>query len=824
MIGTTLNRDWKFVKGCIPSLRVLAMYGREAETIRLPHDAMIHEAPCENTKNGGATGFYPGGVYTYFKTIFAPEEWQEKTVTLEFEGVYEKAMVYVNGVLAATNRCGYSDFYVSLDRYLKYGEENEIKVIADNSSEQNSRWYSGSGIYRGVNLFVGNLIQIPVNGVRATTIDTDAEVAVVEIVTKVRNLTRKKETLEVLVELTDVEGKSFCDRVKLTSFGNSDNQVRQMLTIRNPRLWSCDSPELYRCSVKLLCGERVFDESAFPFGIRKLTLDAARGLRINGKQIKLRGTCVHHDNGILGAATFAEAEYRKCELIKKAGFNSIRSAHHPAGKALLDACDRLGLLVMDELCDMWTVHKNDHDFADSFLEEWRNIADAMIAKDYNHPCVILYSVGNEIQEIGTERGAEINRILCNYLREKDATRYTTNGMNALNAAGAKMYPIMQELAPLLQKDEQNAGTNDNSGSNGINSFMRLMDGEAGEAFAKHPLITEVLRESSGSMDIIGLNYLAGRHLEDARRYPNKCVLPTETFPADIARLWETVNASPQVLGDFTWTGYDYLGEAGCGIFYYDGKSNFGSHYPDRLAYIGDIDLVGYRRPISYLREIVYGFRREPYIAVERVDRYKMPHSKTPWMLKDNIASWTWRGFEGKPAVIDVYSADEEVELFLNGVSLGRKPAGRENGFTATFAHVYEPGTLKAVSYTDGVSSGCCELATCGEEIHVRAEASRTKLSADSDELSYVTISLVDENGMENLMEQRSVVVAAEGDIELLAVGNANPQATTAYDSCTWETYHGYLMAVVRPGAASGEGKLVISVDGVEKETVEFQVS
>lgn len=823
MIKENLNKDWKFVKGCVPSLRALQLYGKEAEVIQLPHDAMIHEKPCEETKNGGATGFYPGGVYTYFKTIAAPKEWENKTVTIEFEGIYQNAMVYVNGTLAKTNSYGYSNFYVSLDRYLNYGEENEIKVIADNAVEQNSRWYSGSGIYRNVNLFVGNLIQIPINGVTATTIDADKEVAVVEFATDIHNFSRECKKLQVLVEMTDAEGICFCDRVHVTSFAGSKNKVRQMLTIRNPKLWSYNSPHLYHCSIKLLSEEEIVDESEFEFGIRRLTLDTVYGLRINGESVKLRGTCVHHDNGILGAATFRQAEYRKCELIKKAGFNSVRSAHHPASKEFLEACDELGLLVMDELCDMWTIHKNDQDFAFSFLDEWKNIADAMIAKDYNHPCVVLYSVGNEIQEIGTGRGAEINREICNYLREKDATRYTTNGMNALNAAGAKMFPIIQELAPLLKKDEERNGSNDNSGSNAINSFMRLMDGEAGEAFARHPLITEVLQESSESMDIIGLNYLTGRHLLDTTLYPNKCVLGTETFPADIARLWDTVNASNQVLGDFTWTGYDYLGEAGCGIFYYDGKTNFGSHYPDRLAYIGDIDLIGYRRPISYLREIVYGIRKKPYIAVERVDRYGMQYSKTPWMLKDNLSSWTWNGFEGKPAVIDVYSADEEVELLLNGVSLGRKKAGKENGFIATYEHVYEPGRLLAIGYNNGVENERYELATSDKNVHLNVQVTKKELHHDSDDLSYIVLNLADDNGTENLWETKTVTVSAEGGMEILAVGSANPQATTSYDAHTWDTYHGYLMAVVRPGVGAGKGKIILSTNDGEVKEIIFDI-
>lgn len=823
MLKRNFNENWQFVKGCVPSLSTLKMYGGEAETVSLPHDAMIHETPCETTKNGGATGFYPGGMYTYFKTFFAPEKWQDRTVTIEFEGVYEKAMVYLNGVLLKTNSYGYSNFYVTLDRYLKYGEENELKVVADNSSEQNSRWYTGSGIYRNVNLFVGELVQIPVDGVRIKTINAEEDLAIVEFLTTVLNRTRRKKKLQIRVEMTNGEEKIAQETVHVTAFPESENKVRQNLVIRNPRLWSCDDPQLYQCRISVFEEERLLDQSEVNFGIRKLSLDPVHGLRINGKSVKLRGTCVHHDNGILGAATYKEAEYRKCELIKNAGFNSVRSAHHPASKDFLDACDRFGILVMDELCDMWTIHKNNHDYAFSFLDEWKKIADAMVIKDYNHPCVILYSIGNEIQEIGTERGAEINRIICNYLKEKDETRYTTNGINGLNAAGAKMYPIMKDLMPLLKKNEENNGTNDQSGSNGINSFMKLMDGEPGDAFATHPLMTEVLQESSESMDIIGLNYLTGRHLPDAERYPNKCIVGTETFPADIARLWDIVNRSPQVLGDFTWAGYDYLGEAGCGIFYYDGKSNFGSYFPDRLASIGDIDLTGYRRPISYLREIVYGIRKKPYIAVERVDRFGMKHSKTPWMLKDNIASWTWNGYEGKPALIDVYSAEEEVELFLNGKSLGKKPAGKQVNYVSSFEALYEPGELVAVSYRNGKESGRESLATVGKAVGIKSNISNEILVRNKEELSFIELTLVDESGRENLMDEKEIKIKSSGNLKILAVGSADPQTTVSYDDHCWKTYHGRLLIAVKAGEKSGKGIIEISMDSGERMNIVLDV-
>lgn len=806
----SLNDNWKFVKGYVPSLRVLSMYGKEAQNVNLPHDAMVHEKRDANTANGGATGFYPGGIYTYFKSIEVPTQWQGKSIIIEFEGVYESVMVYVNGALVKTNDYGYSNFYVEISGYLNYGVENEIKVIADNSNEKNSRWYSGSGIYRDVNLYVCDKVCIPINGVTATTKLSQTEVAVVEWKTILKNTSHETYPLCVKISMADDFGKIYCDTVHVTSFANSTNDIYQSITVKNPKLWSTDNPNLYNCKIEIIneAGNTI-DEQFLKFGIRVVTIDTVYGLRINGEQIKLRGTCIHHDNGILGAATYRAAEYRKCRLIKDAGFNAIRSAHHPAGKALLDACDEYGILVMDELTDMWTVHKNEHDFADKFINEWKDIASAMITKDYNHPSVILYSVGNEISEIGTPRGANLNRTICNYFKEKDSTRFTTNGINALNAAGAKMYPIMQELAPLIQADSASTGTNDTSGSNAINSAMKLMEGKAGEAFSVHPIITSVIQESTESMDIIGLNYLTGRHLLENELHPNKCVLGTETFPADIARLWRVVNASNQVLGDFTWTGYDYLGEAGCGIFYYDGKANFGSNYPDRAAYIGDMDLIGTRRPISYLREIVYGLRKTPYIAVERVDKVGKTYSKTPWMLKDNISSWTWHGYEGTMTTVDVYSPSEKVELFLNNSSLGVVNVDKET-FTASFKVEYQPGVLKAVGYTQGVIDGEFVLKTALQSTQPTFDIFKADES-----ISFITISFADENNICNYQQEHEVSIKADNGV-LLGFGSANPSSEGNYFDNVATTYDGKIMAVIMAVDNSRAVGIELVVDGKDE--------
>lgn len=824
MIREKLNKDWQFAKGSA-SMMSAFMGGPQFETINLPHDAMVHEERTPDTANGTQTGYWPGGLYTYVKNINVPEDWQEKTAVLEFEGVYEKSMVYVNGNLAATNLYGYSNFYVVLDKYLNYGENNEIKVIADNAAEKNSRWYSGSGIYRNVNLMVGARIHIPADGVMITTPSVSEESSVVEVSTTVKNLTRKKEKITVEVTLSYHGEIVGTDKIGVTMFSEAEEKVYQKICLEQAKLWSPDTPELYDCTVKVYAGEELLDETREHFGIRKLELDADHGLRINGESVKLQGTCIHHDNGIIGATTLEKAEERRCRQLRKAGFNSIRSAHHPMSKAMLDACDKYGMLVMDELSDMWTNHKNENDFAWHFLDCVETEVERIVKKDYNHPCVILYSAGNEIPDLGTARGAQINRSICNQFHALDSSRYTTNAVNGMLTLGSKMGQVIQDIMSAQQMKAAVSGEekHEEEGASALNGMMALMVGEMADAFACHPLMTESIEESCEAMDITGLNYLTGRHVLEKQLHPNKTVIGTETFPADIVRLWDIVKNHDHVLGDYTWTGYDYLGEAGCGVFYYDGTQNFAGKYPDRIAYIGDINILGYRRPISYLREIVYGLRKEPYIAVERVDKYGMQHSMTAWMLKDNIASWTWPGYEGKPANIDVYSNADEVELFLNGVSLGRKPAGEANGFATSYEMTYEPGELLAVSYKDGCETGRHVLYTAGNEVQMQVECEETTLKSDGEDLAFVTVKLTDAKGIENLNAEKEITVTVEGAGTLQGFGNADPQAIGSYDDTTWKTFDGSVMAVVRAGTEAGEIKVRFATEGCEAQEVLISV-
>lgn len=818
------NDGWTLLKPGANPMMAMFMGGSGADPVALPHDAMIHEKRTQSTKNGHQTGFYPGGCYTYVKSFFAPEDWQDKTVLLEFEGVYQNARVMINDDYAGGQPYGYSEFAVCADDFLKYGAENTVTVIANNSAEGNSRWYSGSGIYRNVNLLVGDKFHIARNSLRISTPDIDPELAVVQVELDVANISREKMKTEIQIELTGPEGKAGSTRLPVTVFGNGTEHVAARIEVQGPRLWSCDAPNLYTCQVSVKADDTTFDCVAERFGIRSLSLSASRGLCINGREVKLRGACIHHDNGVIGAATFPRAEERRIAKLKEAGFNAVRMSHHPAGRVLLDACDRLGVLVMDELSDCWTRSKNNNDYAEKFPYFWKEDLAAMVAKDFNHPSVILYSTGNEIQEAGTPKGAQMNREITNEFHRLDRSRYVTVGANGLMAGMGRMGEIMQEITGMTPEQMAQAAqaaqgqeSGSAAGSDAANGATDLMKGPLADAFATNRILTELLDEFASATDITGYNYLTARHVMEHELNPNRVILGTETLPSDIVRLWDIVKNNHHVIGDMTWTGWDYIGEAGCGVTYYDGRQGFMPNWPISLSGMGDIDILGNRRTVSYVREIVFGLRKAPFIAVEPVDHYNDTASHTAWPWKDERNSWTWKGYEGKPAVVNVYSDAEEVELFLNGRSLGRKPAGEQNGFAASFQTAYEPGELKAVCYRDGQAAEVDALCTAGDNVHLHAEADRTVLKADGADLCYVMLSLRDENGVLNPQAAADVTVTVEGAGVLQGMGSADVETGNHYDCNTWQTFEGYVLAVVRAGTVPGDIIVKISGNGEQKE-------
>lgn len=827
MLRKKWNNQWKVTKSSeSPLMASVNNSVKEEQFIHLPHDAMIYEKRTLDSKNKHQTGFYPGDVYTYTKNFEALKEWADREVVFEFEGVYMNSKVYINGDYAGGHPYGYTNFYIYANDFLKYGERNEIKVIANNSAEENSRWYSGSGIYRDVNIMVADLAHIKLDSTKIATPEVDCDVAVVKVESVIENKSHLKRNMSLRATILDREGNTVAeDHTKVTAFGNKEFKIQQRIVLENPRLWDCDEPNLYTCHLELFNETNKIDEEKHEFGIRTLSLDPKRGLRINGKEVKLRGACIHHDNGVIGAATLDRAEERRCEQLKDAGFNAIRSSHHPLSKAMLQACDRVGMLVLDELADSWTRPKNNNDYTQAFIDYWEKDLEKMIAKDFNHPSVIMYIAGNEIQEAGTSKGAELNRIITGKIHELDNTRYVSSAVNGLLASMEKMGDLMSAITGMsmeemaLMQAQTAQSEPGEAGSDAVNSMANVLKGPLADAMATHPIMNDLLEEFIDGVDVAGYNYLTARHVVEKKLNPNRVVLGTETFPSDIVRLWKIVEENPGVIGDMTWTGYDYLGEAGAGVFYYDGRQGFMENWPISIAYLGDIDIIGNRRPMSYFREIVFGLRGNPYIAVERLNHYAEIPSASAWIWKDEIASWTWAGYEGKPAVVNVYSLYDEVELLLNGRSLGRKKAGPDKDYLASYEVTYEPGTLEAINYRDGQEVGKDILVTAKTAVSLKLDVDRSEIHADGEDLSYITGTLADAEGVDNLQMQQKVSIKVEGPGIIQGFGSADPSTENYYQSDTWETYDGKLLAVIRATEETGRITVVFTLEDGKEERV-----
>ena len=802
----------------------LAGAASSPEPVTLPHDAMIGTQRDPSASH--AIAYFPGGVWEYSKAFDVPAEWRDRRVALQFEGVYRDAMVYVNDDFAASEPNGYAEFIVDLDPFLRYGEENTIKV--DCRAGEDSRWYSGAGIYRPVHLWVKNPVHLAIDGVWITTPEIDDHGAVVEISAEVQNDTAHTVTVRMACEVRDPAGETVASGdIPVTLRPRTTVTARQRLAVSEPSRWSPAHPHLYSCTSTLSeSGDESaeLDRDVTSFGIRSLQLDPAHGLRISGETVKLRGACVHHDNGPIGAATITRAEERRVEILKAAGFNALRSAHNPMSRAMLDACDRLGIVVMDEAWDMWTESKQDHDYGLRFEERWRDDIACLVRKDRNHPSVVLYSTGNEIPEVGSPLGAARARDIAEHVRRLDPNRYVTNGIQPILAIRGLISRIPEFLDQMETPDATEIGESssaDEVESQGVNTLMASW-AKAKERMFQSPIIAECIEEACASLDVVGYNYVANRYLLDHELFPNWVIVGSETNVTDLGRDWPIICAHPHLIGDFTWTGWDYLGEVGIGRVAYEdeapvdeGIPGVVAPFPWLVSHTGDIHITGVRRPASYFREIVFGLRQEPFIAVQRLENApKQVTYSGPWSWSDTVDSWTWDGYEGTAADVDVYSADDEVELVLNGESLGRQPIEE---FRTKFAVAYEPGELVAIAYTDGEETGRTVLRTASGPVQLAAEANRTEIAANDSDLAYVAVRLTDDSGIVNSVADRPVEVTVEGPGVVQGFASADHQSTEPFGSTTCTTYDGQALAVIRP-TGPGIVYLTFTADGLDPAT------
>lgn len=771
MNSNPFNQNWKFRK-----------QGREeTQTVTLPHDAMIHERREPNGAGGSAHGFFPGGIYVYEKNFTAPAEWADKTVFIEFEGVYRNSVVSINGKSVGGRAYGYVPFRICADPLLNYGGENTITVTVDNSQLPNSRWYTGSGIYRPVNLIVGNKTHIEWQGVRVSTISYQPARIKVET---------ESNGGEAVVEILDG------DKVVASGRGASLE-----LDIPDAKLWSDETPYLYTCYVTLAEHGQVVDEVTQRFGVRKVEWNS-KGLFINGKETLLRGGCYHHDNGILGAATFDKSEERRVRIMKEAGFNALRSSHNPTSRAMLEACDKYGMYLMDETWDMWYSHKNKFDYASNFEKDWREDIRSMIERDFNHPSVILYSIGNEVSEPAQEKGVKLAKEMVEYIHSLDRNRAVTGGINLMIISrSAKGKGIYKEDGGRDDGGKQNAMGGMNST---IFNMITSMVGPGMNKGANGKKADVVTSPVLDALDIAGYNYASGRYPLEGKAHPDRVIFGSETFPQDIYKNWQMVKKYPYLVGDFMWTAWDYLGETGIGAWSYtpDGKA-FDKPYPWLLADVGALDLLGNPNGELFLAQAAWGLLKKPAIAVQPVNHHGIKPAKSVWRGTNALPSWSWQGCEGNKAIIEVYADAATVELLLNGKSLGKK---KIKDCKAIFKTKYAPGTLTAVAYdAGGQELSRNELKSARGSIRLVAEPEETAVKAGN--IVYIPISLVGQNGVLERNADCKLTAAVENG-ELLAFGSANPRTEERYDSGNFTTYYGCAMAIVRAGQA---GTVTLSV-------------
>jgi beta-galactosidase len=777
----SLSQSWAFKSGENKGAERRAFDHGSWKKMTVPHDWSIMDRldgqPPFDPKAvaGQDSGYLPGGVGWYRRQLHLTAVEAASVLRLNFEAIYMNADIWVNGEHLTRHNYGYTAFSVDLTGKVRAGE-NVIVVRADHP-DPSSRWYAGSGIIRPVTLDILDRVHLdPDSIVIATPVATE-ERGSVSVRSAVRNRSANAQTIELVSRIVSAQGTTVAETRRshrIAAQGRID--AAQDLELPRPLLWSPESPNLYSLVQEVRVGGVKVDERRTRFGLRNVTIDAINGLRINGKPVELRGGNVHHDNYMIGAAGAPDADRRKVALMKAAGYNAIRSAHNPASQATLDAADELGMLVIDEAFDSWNKSKRAEDYSKVFNTDWKQDLESLVISGRNHPSVIMWSIGNEIPESGTPQGVETGTLLTGHLKMLDPTRPVTQALNS-----------------------------------------------------DPPFSTR----QAGVLDVAGYNYRVELFTTDHEKLPQVPMYTAESLPKDAFRYWRAVETMPWVVGDFVWTAMDYLGESGIGWMGYTQDWQKLGPYPWHLAYCGEIDATGRKRPAAYYRQVLWktgidpiaAFVRQPTGTEDLPDRHLYPITPPhlDWSLDDVHPSWTWPGQEGKPLQVVVYSEFPEVELLLNGRSLGRKAVGLETEYKAAYHVPYASGHLVAVGFRDGREASRWSLRTADAPFSARLSVDRSQVTANGEDLAYVTVELVDANGTPVYAQSgdRDVRVNVSGAGTLAGLGNGNPRDASSLQSGRRKTFHGRAVAVVRAGNVAGPIVVEIQAEGLPSRKVQI---
>ena len=784
------DADWHFIRDSVAGAEQTTFDDSKWRVLDLPHDWSIEDLPTgqaalpeqiagktigpfsqesEGANNGASTGHVVGGTGWYRKTFTLNSEDKGKLISIYFEGAYTETDIWVNGSYVGNHKHGYTSFYFDITRFCKpAGDKNLIAVRVVNKGK-NSRWYSGSGIYRHVKLMVTSPLHIDQWGMYVPTPVISDQESKVKVVTNISNEKNEKSDIKISARVLDADNKVVGESETSSSVNiNDKTQTVQDIAVRSPRLWSPDTPYLYKAQVTVFVNGKAEDMTTSSFGFRTISFNAENGFRLNGKEIEFKGGCVHHDNGILGAAAIDRAEERRIELLKANGFNAVRSSHCPPSPAFLEACDRLGMLVIDEAFDMWEKPKNPDDYHKFFDEWWQRDLSSMVLRDRNHPSVILWSIGNEIQERADSSGLAIINKFRPVVSQFDSTRLITSAVCEFWDNPGKKWDATAPTFALL--------------------------------------------------DVGGYNYQWYQYESDHKQFPNRIMVGTESVPQHAFENWRLVEKDNYVIGDFVWTAMDYLGESGIGhTSCAKDKDDFSKPWPWFNAWCGDIDLIGDKKPQSYYRDVVW--RRS---KIEMAVHVPLPDSCKErisyWGWPDEQQSWTWPGNEGKKMSINVYSRSPLVRIELNGKIVGEKQIP-DSLITAKFEVPYGAGELRAIAIENGKEVGNVILKTTNAPKTILLKADRATIRATSNDLSYVTVEIVDDKN--NVVPNATVPVefSISGAGELAAVGNANPSEMASFHQPIRNTFRGKCLVILRPKGDAGDITLEAKSRGLQSAKI-----
>jgi len=795
------------------------------ETVSLPDDFIINLPRTPDAKSGASTGFFPGGRAAYYKSFDVPASWEGKSVLLDIDGAYMNAEVTLNGENLGVHPYGYTPWQLDLNKAIIPGERNDLEIVT-RCIQPNSRWYSGGGLYREVNLWVGDGCHIRPWDIFVTTPEVSPENALVHVSAVLTNTTGSEACGNFSAEIC---GKAATKAIKVPPNGTAT--IELTIEITNPKLWSAEEPNLHEltASVKTNIGE---DQVALNIGIRKIEVDAQKGMRVNGNPVKLLGGCIHHDNTLLGAAAYPRAEERKIELLKAVGYNAVRCAHNPPSAALLEACDYLGMYVINETFDCWRIGKNDQDYHLYFNDWWERDTAAMVLRDRNHPSVFCWSVGNELREQGgVSEGPALTKMQADYVRSLDPTRPVMTAIHSM--IHSKREKGKPSISPFKRPDSSESGGDPAermrklmAAPNGMDILMEsIATNNLGDGFVDgEDVWSKLSEESANPLDIVGYNYFFHRYPIDREKYPNRIIVGAETHALTTYDYYTAMMENPNAIGDFIWTAYDNLGEAGAGRVMrgiQDLTNGMLGPWPWISCYQGDLDLDGNRRPQSYYRKIMWGKDKGIHLFSRHPQYTGTKMHGLGWQWSDVWQSWTWpKEYVGKDIEVEAYADCHEVEFVLNDKSIGKVPVER---LTARCTIPYEPGNLKAIAWKDGVAVAEDILVTAGAPAHIELTPDRKEISADGMDLCFVKARITDENGITVPVDDIELSAEVTGGT-LAGFGSGNPCTDENYGTGKRKVWNGLALICLKAPTESGNVTLTVSSPNLQEKTLTIPVN